>query len=79
MSAFGGDDAEARVANELTQWNMPEDQRAAAVGDAAAVTAVAERYFAAGVDAVVLQPTSDEPDLEGFMRGVGEVAAVVAR
>jgi alkanesulfonate monooxygenase SsuD/methylene tetrahydromethanopterin reductase-like flavin-dependent oxidoreductase (luciferase family) len=48
------------------------------VGDASTVAAVAERYFAAGVDAVVLQPTSDEPDLEGFMRGVGEVAGLVA-
>lgn len=79
MAAFGGGDAEARVAHELTQWNMPEDQRTAAVGDASTVAAVAERYFAAGVDAVVLQPTSDEPDLEGFMRGVGEVAGLVAR
>ena len=78
MAAFGGTDASARAAHELTQWTMPEDQRLAAVGDAATVAAVAERFFAVGVDAVVLQPTSDEPDLGGFMRHVGEVARVVA-
>jgi hypothetical protein len=42
------------------------------------VAEVAERYFDAGADAVVLQPTADEPDLRGFMRGVGEVARQLA-
>jgi alkanesulfonate monooxygenase SsuD/methylene tetrahydromethanopterin reductase-like flavin-dependent oxidoreductase (luciferase family) len=74
-TAFGGAEAEARMARELTIWNMPDDQRHAAVGDASTVAEAAERFFAAGVDAVVLQPTSDEPDLEGFMRHAGEVAA----
>ncbi|GAA1805947.1 LLM class flavin-dependent oxidoreductase [Agromyces neolithicus] len=73
-AAFGGAEAEARIEQELTLWNMPDDQRLAAVGDAAAVAEVARRFFAVGVDTVVLQPTSDEPDLEGFMRQVGEVA-----
>ncbi len=57
---------------------MPDDQRLAAVGDAGAVAEVAERFFAVGVDAVVLQPTSDEHDLAGFMRQVGEVARQVS-
>ncbi|GAA1752495.1 LLM class flavin-dependent oxidoreductase [Agromyces humatus] len=73
-AAFGRADAEARMARELTIWNMPDDQRLAAVGDASAVADVAARFFAVGVDAVVLQPTSDEPDLEGFLRHVGDVA-----
>ena len=77
-TAFGGAEAEARMARELTIWNMPDDQRLAAVGDAGAVAEVAERFFAVGVDAVVLQPTSDEPDLAGFMRQVGEVARQVS-
>jgi alkanesulfonate monooxygenase SsuD/methylene tetrahydromethanopterin reductase-like flavin-dependent oxidoreductase (luciferase family) len=78
MAAFGGTEADERVARELTQWNMPDDQRLAAVGDASDVAEAAERFFAAGVDAVVLQPTSDEPDLEGFMRQVGAVARQLA-
>ena len=73
-TAFGGAEAEARMARELTIWNMPDDQRHAVVGDTSAVADAAERFFAVGVDAVVLQPTSDEPDLEGFMRHAGEVA-----
>ena len=78
LTAFGGAEAEARMARELTIWNMPDDQRLAAVGDAGAVAEAAERFFAVGVDAVVLQPTSDEPDLTGFMRQVGEVARQVS-
>ncbi|PWC03465.1 LLM class flavin-dependent oxidoreductase [Agromyces badenianii] len=78
LAAFGGGDADARAKTELTRWNMPEDQRLAAVGDASDVTELAARFFDVGVDAVVLQPTSDEPDLEGFMRSVGEVARLVA-
>jgi len=77
-TAFGGPEAEARMARELSIWNMPDDQRLAAVGDAGAVADVAERFFAVGVDDVVLQPTSEEPDLTGFMRQVGEVAQRVS-
>ena len=77
-TAFGDAEAEARMARELTIWNMPDDQRHAAVGSAVDVAEVAERYFAVGVDAVVLQPTSDEPDLAGFMGRVGEVARQLA-
>lgn len=78
MAGFGGAEAESRVASELTKWNMPHDQRLAAVGDASVVVEAAERFFDVGVDAVVLQPTSDEPDLEAFMGHVGEVARLVA-
>jgi hypothetical protein len=31
------------------------------------------RWVEAGVDTVVLQPTADEPDLEGFMAFAAEV------
>lgn len=74
LAAFGGAEAEARMERELTIWNMPDDQRLATVGDASAVAEAADRFYAAGVDSVVLQPISDEPDLEGFMRHVGDVA-----
>jgi alkanesulfonate monooxygenase SsuD/methylene tetrahydromethanopterin reductase-like flavin-dependent oxidoreductase (luciferase family) len=43
-------------------------------GDAAAVADAVQRYAEAGADTVVLQPTADEPDPEGFLRFVaGEI------
>jgi alkanesulfonate monooxygenase SsuD/methylene tetrahydromethanopterin reductase-like flavin-dependent oxidoreductase (luciferase family) len=39
-------------------------------GDAAAVAAAVARWSAAGADTVVLQPTADDPDPEGFIRFV---------
>jgi alkanesulfonate monooxygenase SsuD/methylene tetrahydromethanopterin reductase-like flavin-dependent oxidoreductase (luciferase family) len=78
VAGFGGREAHERVNGDLARWNLPDDAGLAAVGDASEVAEGAERYFAAGADAVVLQPTSDEPDLEGFMRGVGEVARQLA-
>ena len=74
IAAFGGSEAHERASADLVRWNLPADQALAAVGDPAEVAEATERYFDAGADAVVLQPTSDEPDLGGFMRGVGDVA-----
>ena len=46
---------------------------------AATVAAAIRRWADAGADTVVLQPTSDEPDHEGFMRFVAtEVQPLVA-
>jgi alkanesulfonate monooxygenase SsuD/methylene tetrahydromethanopterin reductase-like flavin-dependent oxidoreductase (luciferase family) len=39
-------------------------------GDAAAVAATIDRFAAAGATTVVLQPTADDPDPEGFVRAV---------
>jgi alkanesulfonate monooxygenase SsuD/methylene tetrahydromethanopterin reductase-like flavin-dependent oxidoreductase (luciferase family) len=50
----------------------------AAVGDAAAVAETVRRYAAAGADTVVLQPTVDDPEPEGFVRFAAEVARSVA-
>ena len=41
-------------------------------GDAKAVAAGLERWVEAGATTVVLQPTADEPDLEGFLRFAAE-------
>lgn len=78
IAAFGGREAHERANGDLVRWKLPDDQGLTAVGDAADVAEVAERYFAAGADAVVLQPTGDEPDLAAFMRGVGDVARQLA-
>ncbi|GIE29704.1 oxidoreductase [Actinoplanes italicus] len=70
--AATGPDAAERMARELESWGESERTDTTAVGDAAAVAAVVKRYQAAGADAVILQPTADEPDLEGFVRFVAQ-------
>jgi alkanesulfonate monooxygenase SsuD/methylene tetrahydromethanopterin reductase-like flavin-dependent oxidoreductase (luciferase family) len=42
----------------------------ALAGDAAAIADGVRRFAAAGADAVLLQPTPDEPDMAGFLRFV---------
>ncbi|MFG2887294.1 hypothetical protein ACGFYV_34260 [Streptomyces sp. NPDC048297] len=41
-------------------------------GDAGAVADAVRRMADAGADTVVLQPTADEPDMEGFVRFAAE-------
>lgn len=54
---------------------MPEHGVA---GDADAVAKAVQRLADAGADTVILQPTADEPDPEGFLRFVaGEVRPLV--
>lgn len=78
IAAFGGREAHERARRDLERWNLPDDEGLIAVGDPSEVAEAAERFFAAGADTVVLQPTRDEPDLGGFMREVGEVARQLA-
>jgi alkanesulfonate monooxygenase SsuD/methylene tetrahydromethanopterin reductase-like flavin-dependent oxidoreductase (luciferase family) len=61
-----GPTAAERVKAEL------EDPDTGVVGDAAAVAEAVQRYAEAGADSVVLQPTADEPDPEGFLRFVAD-------
>jgi alkanesulfonate monooxygenase SsuD/methylene tetrahydromethanopterin reductase-like flavin-dependent oxidoreductase (luciferase family) len=58
------------AADRLDKAGLVND--AAVAGDASAVAAAVIRLAQAGADTVVLQPTSDEPDPEGFVRFVGE-------
>ncbi|MRG61235.1 LLM class flavin-dependent oxidoreductase [Agromyces sp. CFH 90414] len=77
-TAFGGDDARARAIADLATWDATADPSRVAAGDLDEVVATVDRYAAAGATAVILQPTADEPDLEGFMGSVGEVVRRVA-
>lgn len=71
-----GAEASARVTAELTRAGLPIE--AAVTGDAASIAAGIRRWAEAGADTVVLQPTQDEPDMEGFVRFVArEVAPLV--
>ena len=73
LVAATGPDARDRVAAEAARWGWPEHIDRAAAGTVAEVAAEVRRWAAAGADTVVLQPTADEPDPEGF---VGFAAAV---
>ncbi|MFF1769291.1 LLM class flavin-dependent oxidoreductase [Streptomyces sp. NPDC058249] len=67
-----GPDAAARLRAEIeAEGENPEPERGVA-GDAGAVAKAVQRLADAGADAVILQPTADEPDPEGFVRFVAE-------
>ncbi|MER6346638.1 LLM class flavin-dependent oxidoreductase [Streptomyces sp. NPDC001595] len=67
-----GPDAEARLRAELRAEGLAEVPGLGVAGDAAAVAEAVRRLADAGADTVVLQPTADEPDPEGFVRFAAE-------
>ena len=64
--------ADQRMADELRTESQDPADDVAIVGDADAIAAGVTRWAQAGADAVILQPTADEPDIEGFIRVVAE-------
>jgi alkanesulfonate monooxygenase SsuD/methylene tetrahydromethanopterin reductase-like flavin-dependent oxidoreductase (luciferase family) len=78
LVAATGPDARERLAGELRKWSLDPAQEVGVAGDVEAVAAAVRRWADAGADAVVLQPTEDEPDLAGFIRVVaGQVTPLV--
>ncbi|MDX2933216.1 LLM class flavin-dependent oxidoreductase [Streptomyces ipomoeae] len=67
-----GPDAAARLRAELTAEGLASVPDLGVAGDATAVAKAVQRLTDAGADTVVLQPTGDEPDPEGFVRFVAE-------
>jgi len=72
LIAATGPDARARVDAELGTYGMPGGPEVGAVGDARAIADRLLDLAAAGLTGIALQPCSDEPDLEGFARFLGE-------
>jgi 5,10-methylenetetrahydromethanopterin reductase len=73
LIAATGPGARARIDDELGRWGHHDRGPGRAVaGDAAEVAGEVARHVALGASTVVLQPTEDEPDLEGFVRFVGQ-------
>ncbi len=70
LLAATGPGAGPRLAEELRGQRYPAAPQGGVAGDAAAVAAAVRQWAEAGADTVVLQPTSDEPDPEGFIRFV---------
>jgi alkanesulfonate monooxygenase SsuD/methylene tetrahydromethanopterin reductase-like flavin-dependent oxidoreductase (luciferase family) len=72
LTAMTGPGAAARLEAENRRWEVSADDSTGVAGDAEAVAEGIARAAAAGADTVVLQPASDDPDIEGFVRFVGE-------
>lgn len=72
LQAATGPDAAERMRRELVAWGNEDVPNLGAHGDAAAVAAGVHELVAAGADRVILQHTTDEPDLEGFVRFIAE-------
>lgn len=78
--AATGPTAAERMAAECRRRGYEEsDVDRWVTGDTAAVAAAVRKWADAGADAVILQPTVDDPDPEGFVRFVArEVRPLVA-
>ncbi|OIJ63762.1 LLM class flavin-dependent oxidoreductase [Streptomyces mangrovisoli] len=72
LLAATGPGAEARVRAELAAEGLADVPDLGVAGDAGTVAKAAARLAEAGADTVVLQPTGDEPDPEGFVRFAAE-------
>ncbi|PVU81982.1 LLM class flavin-dependent oxidoreductase [Cellulomonas sp. WB94] len=68
--AATGVHAAQRLDAERRAWGFDPAHDVGVAGDAATVADAVRRWADAGADTVVLQPTSDEPDPEGFVRFV---------
>jgi alkanesulfonate monooxygenase SsuD/methylene tetrahydromethanopterin reductase-like flavin-dependent oxidoreductase (luciferase family) len=67
-----GPDAAARLRAEIEANGEKPVPEHGVAGDAGAVAEAVQRLADAGADTVVLQPTADEPDPEGFVRFAAE-------
>ncbi|GGV65885.1 LLM class flavin-dependent oxidoreductase [Streptomyces griseoloalbus] len=72
LLAATGPGADERVRADLVAEGVGGDTDLGVAGDAGAVAKAVERLAEAGADSVVIQPTGDEPDPEGFVRFVAE-------
>ena len=72
LLATTGPDAVARLRAEQAGEGLEPDPDLGVAGDAGAVAKAVQRLAEAGADTVILQPTGDEPDPEGFVRFVAE-------
>uniref|UniRef100_A0AAU3I219 LLM class flavin-dependent oxidoreductase n=1 Tax=Streptomyces sp. NBC_01393 TaxID=2903851 RepID=A0AAU3I219_9ACTN len=73
-----GADAGARLRAEIEAEGESAVPELGVAGDADAVAKAVQRLVDAGADTVVLQPTADEPDPEGFVRfAAGQVRPLV--
>ena len=70
IAATGAGAAE-RLAAEIPRWGRPADLGIGVAGDAETIADSIRRLADLGATSVVVQPTEDEPDLDGFIRFLG--------
>jgi alkanesulfonate monooxygenase SsuD/methylene tetrahydromethanopterin reductase-like flavin-dependent oxidoreductase (luciferase family) len=80
LRAATGPGAAERLAADAPRWGLEQTDDTGVAGDAQTFASAVRRWADAGADVVVLQPTADDPDPEGFVAFAGsEVAPLVAR
>jgi alkanesulfonate monooxygenase SsuD/methylene tetrahydromethanopterin reductase-like flavin-dependent oxidoreductase (luciferase family) len=67
-----GPGAQQRLDRELRLWDKEPGQGIGVAGDGAAIARSLSRLAGLGVTSIVIQPTQDEPDLEGLISFVGQ-------
>ncbi|MFJ4830289.1 LLM class flavin-dependent oxidoreductase [Streptomyces sp. NPDC088747] len=72
LHAATGADADARLRAEIEAGGEAALPEHGVAGDADVVAKAVQRLADAGADTVILQPTADEPDPEGFVRFVAD-------
>ncbi|MGC3000462.1 LLM class flavin-dependent oxidoreductase [Streptomyces sp. G35A] len=72
LLAATGRGAAERLRADLIAEGVGGEPDLGVAGDAGAVAKAVQRLAEAGADSVILQPTSDEPDPEGFVRFVAQ-------
>lgn len=70
--AVTGPDAQTRLDREVQVWGKQPGHGGGVVGDAATIAASVLHLAELGATTVMIQPTLDEPDLEAFVRFLGE-------
>jgi 5,10-methylenetetrahydromethanopterin reductase len=71
LIAATGPGAAERLAEEIPKWGRPAAPGVGVAGDAGTVAAAIREMGDLGVTTVIIQPTEDEPDLDGFIRFLG--------
>jgi alkanesulfonate monooxygenase SsuD/methylene tetrahydromethanopterin reductase-like flavin-dependent oxidoreductase (luciferase family) len=78
LNADFGEGAAERMQAEFDAWGFEGERRFAATGDDEAIAAVVRDFVDAGATTVLLQSRSHEPDLDGYVRAVARVQALLA-
>lgn len=77
--AATGPGAQARVDEEIPKWGGQPGPGAGVAGDAEAIAGMVRRLAGFGATTVTVQPTEDEPDLEGFIGFLGREVRPLVR
>jgi alkanesulfonate monooxygenase SsuD/methylene tetrahydromethanopterin reductase-like flavin-dependent oxidoreductase (luciferase family) len=72
LHAATGPTAGERLAAERSRWGYDPARDVSVSGDEHAIADAVHRWVEAGASSVILQPTPDDPDPEGFVRFVAE-------